>query len=337
MKKVIKMKKTGLIKKNFYFAIFTVAILFAVSFVIATYTASDASHDTLYTDTIEPKDDTDVKIMSIVGIGKVPAAGSQLDVNGLVLATALTATGDIEGNRLCIATDCRTAWPAGGVADNLGDHTALQNIVLDSFWLSGDGNDEGISIDNDGDVGIGDDSPDGDLKLDVEGKVGATEYCDENGNNCKKEIVIVKTTTESKNTNVMAMDSDLKFYVNPDELWQFEIVALMFAHNVGGIKVSTKGPTIGTGFFKGHMQVTWGDAGVTSNTDNYIARWLPDHTVIIEKDFPDSHTLRIEIKGAIKTDSTHEGDFGFEWSQRVSDTLDTSVKEGSYLIARRIS
>lgn len=35
-----------------------------------------------------------------------------------------------------------------------------------------------------GQVGIGDTSPDGDLKLDVEGKIGATEYCDANGANC---------------------------------------------------------------------------------------------------------------------------------------------------------
>ncbi len=35
-----------------------------------------------------------------------------------------------------------------------------------------------------GSVGIGDSTPDGALKLDVEGKVGATEYCDQNGANC---------------------------------------------------------------------------------------------------------------------------------------------------------
>jgi hypothetical protein len=35
-----------------------------------------------------------------------------------------------------------------------------------------------------GSVGIGDTSPDGGLKLDVEGNVGATQYCDQNGNNC---------------------------------------------------------------------------------------------------------------------------------------------------------
>lgn len=42
----------------------------------------------------------------------------------------------------------------------------------------------GLIVDQNGHVGIGDASPDLGLKLDVEGRVGATEYCDENGNNC---------------------------------------------------------------------------------------------------------------------------------------------------------
>ena len=33
-------------------------------------------------------------------------------------------------------------------------------------------------------VGIGDPSPDGILELDVEGPIGATQYCDQNGANC---------------------------------------------------------------------------------------------------------------------------------------------------------
>ena len=36
-----------------------------------------------------------------------------------------------------------------------------------------------------GNVGIGDMTPASNLKLDVEGPVGATQYCDQNGNNCK--------------------------------------------------------------------------------------------------------------------------------------------------------
>lgn len=39
--------------------------------------------------------------------------------------------------------------------DDMGDHTATQNIVLNGNWLSGDGADEGIHVDSLGNVGIG--------------------------------------------------------------------------------------------------------------------------------------------------------------------------------------
>ena len=42
-----------------------------------------------------------------------------------------------------------------------------------------------LIVDADGKIGLGTASPSADLKLDVEGQVGATEYCDENGSNCK--------------------------------------------------------------------------------------------------------------------------------------------------------
>ncbi|TSD01639.1 MAG: TonB-dependent receptor [Parcubacteria group bacterium Athens0714_25] len=44
---------------------------------------------------------------------------------------------------------------------------------------------EVMRIQNTGSVGIGDNAPDGTLKLDVEGQVGASAYCDQNGANCK--------------------------------------------------------------------------------------------------------------------------------------------------------
>lgn len=40
-------------------------------------------------------------------------------------------------------------------ADNLGNHTATQNILLNNQWLSNDGGNEGIRVDNAGNVGIG--------------------------------------------------------------------------------------------------------------------------------------------------------------------------------------
>ncbi len=48
--------------------------------------------------------------------------------------------------------DCGLASAAG---DNLGDHSATQNIKLNNYWLSGDGNSEGISVGANGSVGVG--------------------------------------------------------------------------------------------------------------------------------------------------------------------------------------
>ena len=53
----------------------------------------------------------------------------------------------------------------GGGADNLGDHTATQNIQLSSNWLSGDGDNEGVYIAADGKVGIGTAAPAANLNI----------------------------------------------------------------------------------------------------------------------------------------------------------------------------
>ena len=76
----------------------------------------------------------------------------------------VVASGSVTGANLCIGSDCRTSWPSAG----------------SSYWTSATG---GIQYSG-GNVGIGA-SPVSTLKLDVEGKVGANEYCDSAGNNCK--------------------------------------------------------------------------------------------------------------------------------------------------------
>lgn len=58
-----------------------------------------------------------------------------------------------------------TAWgPIEGV-DNLGNHQYTQNMETDGNWLSGDGDNEGVYVDNSGSVGIGTASPSS--KMDV--------------------------------------------------------------------------------------------------------------------------------------------------------------------------
>ena len=48
-----------------------------------------------------------------------------------------------------------TPAASGGSPDGMGNHTAIQNVQLNGNWLSNDGGNEGILIDNDGKVGIG--------------------------------------------------------------------------------------------------------------------------------------------------------------------------------------
>ncbi len=55
--------------------------------------------------------------------------------------------------------------------DMIVNHTATQNIQLASHWLSGDGDDEGVYVDNDGNVGMGTANPV--ERLDVNGNIKA--------------------------------------------------------------------------------------------------------------------------------------------------------------------
>lgn len=50
-------------------------------------------------------------------------------------------------------------------ADNLGNHTATQNVKLSGNWLSNDGGNEGVFVSTDGKVGIGTSAPNGLLQF----------------------------------------------------------------------------------------------------------------------------------------------------------------------------
>ena len=84
----------------------------------------------------------------------------------LVAGSNITITPDDANNKITIAAS------GGSSGDNLGNHTATQNIKLNGHWLSGDGGNEGVYIKSDGKVGIGSNNPL--VSFDVNGTTRAT-------------------------------------------------------------------------------------------------------------------------------------------------------------------
>ncbi|MDP1884822.1 MAG: hypothetical protein Q8L10_05705, partial [Candidatus Moranbacteria bacterium] len=124
-----------------------------------------------------------------VGIGTTSPQQS-LDVNGI-----LRVSSDGVGGRIYGANPGQSNWTGKELVLTVADGAGTNN---DGIWIgpnvSNAGGGKGwvrlhanriAMTGNDLMVGIGTTSPSSGLKLDVEGKVGATEYCDQNGQNCK--------------------------------------------------------------------------------------------------------------------------------------------------------
>jgi hypothetical protein len=78
----------------------------------------------------------------------------------LVAGSNITITSDDDNDRITIS-----ASGTGGTGDNLGNHTATENLQMNGNWVSGDGENEGIYVDNNGNVGIGTNNPENKLEV----------------------------------------------------------------------------------------------------------------------------------------------------------------------------
>lgn len=102
----------------------------------------------------------------------------------------------------------------GGAADNFGSHVAEANISLDDFWLSNDGDAEGIRISNNGNVGIGTSTPTAPLHVNGNLQVGDNEYIDDDatpGGDVDDWIRLngyVEVKTNSDNHGLVIRDKD---------------------------------------------------------------------------------------------------------------------------------
>jgi hypothetical protein len=122
---------------------------------------------------------TDGRVITLMNVGSFPIVLKNDDGATGTASNRFALTGDLtlaaKQSAMLMYDSTASRWrqiangTAAGSGDNLGNHTATQNIVLGSNYLSGDGGNEGISIDSSGNAGVGTTSPA--TKLDVNGDI----------------------------------------------------------------------------------------------------------------------------------------------------------------------
>ncbi|MBN1338669.1 MAG: tail fiber domain-containing protein [Bacteroidales bacterium] len=153
---------------------------------------------------VERNTDNDSIVFTTFGMERmVISHNGYVEVNGQMIATGFqgdgsgltgvpgddlgdhTATEDLDMNNFLItnvvspidandaATKLYVDTQISLSGDNLGDHNAIQNIAMNGHRISNDGDNEGISVNNDGNVGINNGFPD--QKLTVNGNIRAEE------------------------------------------------------------------------------------------------------------------------------------------------------------------
>ena len=151
-----------------------------------------------------------------VGIG-ADNPSERLDVNGKVRMREGATAGFIpvsDADGVMTWTDPAMVAVPG---DNLGNHTATQNLTLNGYYLSGDGGNEGIFVNATGQVGINTNAPSPSVALDINGTVkiqggspgsGKVLTSDATGNASWQALASIPATYYTKNTNTISYAND---------------------------------------------------------------------------------------------------------------------------------
>lgn len=155
-----------------------------------------------------------------------------------------------------IITKLNPAITTSTTADNLGDHTATKNVLLSNNYLSNDGGNEGIRIDNAGNVGIGTNAPA--AALDVTGNIKAsgTIIGAAAGSTVKTTMLSSSDLASGSSTTVNAttFTSIASYSYTPVSNRSYIIIEYYTSYTIGGYgtdafgsQIAVGGTTISTG------------------------------------------------------------------------------------------
>ena len=161
---------------------------------------------------------------------------------------------------ICLGdTDCISSWSSAG--DDLGDHTATQNVKLNGNWLSSDGGNEGLYVNSSGDVGIGNSSPSG--LLHVGAGVGSLHY-DAQG-------ILLKSSTGARSLfEIHSPDGNSRLVLQVLDSPGNSYIANIDGNN---LLLQTSGGDVGinTGSPQDKLHVSGGDIRIDSGYELYFS------------------------------------------------------------------
>jgi hypothetical protein len=225
-----------------------------------------------------------------------------------------------------IITKLNPSVTTSTTADNLGNHIATKNISLNDYYLSNDGGDEGIRIDNTGKIGIGTTSPSSTLTVgNTDGTIGGEILLNPTSNQFEGgQIVFKRSRTGS------TVDWTVDQYGTTSSNARFRIFngnsemnGISILEN-GNIGMGTANPTAklnidggGIKIFSGFGNTTNRPGLNTSTIGNYEIRGVGAGGGVTQGDGADDGFLRLSAGGG--TNSNQQASIDLSGYSNVAD------------------
>ena len=191
---------------------------------------------------------------------------TEFEVNGTVTATAFVGDG---------------SGLTGISGDNLGDHTATQNLDTDGNWISGDGNNKGIMIDADGKVGVGRANPAADLHIFSSGSWGKPHFAIHDADNDITYFLQDENGLLIRNAGAKGSNNAFSFR-------DYNDVQLLNIHSNGNIGIGTDNP-------EAPLQITNGSDASLAGGGYIISGDVASRNIVI-----DDNEIMARNNGAIE-------------------------------------